>query len=458
MTAAQSMLRAATGLNLSKAVVDRAIKTRMEQTASGERADYLAAMTPEELTALVELVVVPESWFYRDPQAFQAALEFIRQRQARGAPLGSSNAGAGRTVRILSIPCAGGEEPYTMAMVLSDAGVPHDSFVIDAYDISPACIERARGGIYGRNAFRSGDMAFRERHFSSAGDDDYRISDTIRQQVRFRQGNLLEFDLSTRLAYYDVIFCRNLLIYFDKPTTKAAIGRLDALLADDGLLFAGYAEVPAFCQHGFTPLQYAQAFGLRKESTVARLVASMPDRAVSGSAIAGAALPAAGPYGLAAPRHAGSRQSAARAVRASPMPPSIPHASAAPLAARPRATPTSAITGAGAGTVASSPDLLEQARKLADQGQFREADSKCHEHLARSPDSAEAYFILGLLNEHARQPALAEDYWRRCIYLQPDHYDALCHLALLAETNRDPAAAAALKARAARIYKRQQAS
>ncbi len=433
MSAAQSMLRSATGLNLSKAVVDRAIKTRMEQTASSERADYLAAMTPEELTALVELVVVPESWFYRDPQAFQAALEFIRQRQAKGAPLGSSNASAGRAVRILSIPCAGGEEPYTMAMVLSDAGVPHDSFVIDAYDISPACIERARSGIYGRNAFRSGDLAFRERHFSSAGDDDYRISDTIRQQVRFRQGNLLEFDLSMRLAYYDLIFCRNLLIYFDRPTTKAAIERLDALLAGDGLLFAGYAEVPAFCQHGFAPLQYAQAFGLRKESAAARSAASAP-------------LPVAGPYGLAAPR-----PGAARPVRTPP----VKVASAAPLAARQRATPASASIAA---PVAVTPDLLAQARKLADQGQFREAESTCRDHLARFPDSAEAYFILGLLNEHAKHSALAEDYWRRCIYLQPDHYDALCHLALLAETNRDPAGAAALKARAARIYKRQQAS
>jgi chemotaxis protein methyltransferase WspC len=427
------MLRAATGLNLSKAVVDRAIKARMDHTGGSDRDAYLAAMTPEELTALVELVVVPESWFYRDAQAFQAALEFIRQRQSKGAPLGSSNAAAQRAVRILSIPCAGGEEPYTMAMVLSDAGVPHDSFVIDAYDISPACIERARSGIYGRNAFRSGDMAFRDRHFSSAGDDDYRISDAIRRQVRFRQGNLLEFDLSTRLGYYDVVFCRNLLIYFDKPTTKAAIERLEALLANDGLLFAGYAEVPSICQHGFVPLQYAQAFGLRKESAAPRPAAPQT------------------------PQPAQPPRTAARRPASPPAPAALPSASAAPLAVRPRAASKPAAPPPSAAP-APDQDLLAQARKLADQGQFKEADSKCRDHLAKSPDSAEAYFILGLLNEHANKPALAEDYWRRCIYLQPDHYDALCHLALLAETNRDPAAAAALKARAARIYKRQQAT
>jgi chemotaxis protein methyltransferase WspC len=444
MTQAQSMLRTATGLNLSKPVVDRAIKTRMEQTSSTDRDAYLAAMTPGELTALVELVVVPESWFYRDQQAFHAALDFVRQRQSRGSPLGSSNAGAsaGRAVRILSIPCAGGEEPYTMAMVLSDAGVPHDSFIIDAYDISPACIERARGGIYGRNAFRSGDMAFRDRHFSSAGDDDYRISDAIRKQVRFRQGNLLELDLSTRLGYYDVVFCRNLLIYFDKPTTRAAIERLEAMLSNDGLLFAGYAEVPSFCQHGFAPLKYAQAFGLQKEAAARANPAAAP-RIASATTSAAARRAAAPPRPAAPPTLPTLPTPTTRLARAI----TTPLASAAPLTlkARPAAT-------------ASSADLLAQARKLADQGQLQQADSKCREHLALAPDSAEAYFILGLLNEHAQKPALAEDYWRRCIYLQPDHYDALCHLALLAETNGDPAAAAALKARAARIYKRQQAS
>jgi chemotaxis protein methyltransferase WspC len=418
MTPAQSMLRAATGLNLSRQVVERAIKNRMEQTGAQDHDSYLEQMAPDELTALTELVVVPESWFYRDPQAFQAAAEFIRERLA---------ANAGRSVRILSIPCAGGEEPYTMAMVLSDAGIPHGSFIIDALDISPVCVARAKSGIYGRNAFRSQDLGFRERHFSSAGDDDYRINDTIRQRVRFKQGNLLEFDSSNRRGYYDVIFCRNLLIYFDKPTTKAAIAKLEALLAQDGQLFAGYAEVPSFCQHGFAPLLYQQAFGLKKEvkTEVKKEVPSRPHT----------------------PR---------LSVRtAAPLPgrSSVPATPARP-AAKPAATSDSA-KAAGADQ-AKPEDLLTQARKLADLGRFKEADDKCRDHLAQAPDSAEAYFILGLLNEHA--PALAENYWRRCIYLQPDHYEALCHLALLAETNSDPAKAAALKARAARIYKRQQAS
>src|SRR5450830_1094828 len=135
MTPAQSMLRAATGLSLAKSVVDRAIKNRMAQTDVADADTYLQQMTPAEMTALVELVVVPESWFYRDPQAFNAMTDLVRARLA---------ADPARPIRILSIPCAGGEEPYTIAMVLTDACIPAGSFKVDAYDISPTCVARAK--------------------------------------------------------------------------------------------------------------------------------------------------------------------------------------------------------------------------------------------------------------------------------------------------------------------------
>jgi chemotaxis protein methyltransferase WspC len=419
------MLHAATGLSLSKAVVDRAIRQRMEMTGARDAGAYLEDITPAELEALVEVVVVPESWFYRDQQAFQAAAEYIAARLATAPE---------RMLRLLSVPCAAGEEPYTMAMVLSDAGIPRDRFIIDAVDISQACIERARHGVYGRNAFRNQDLAFRERHFSASDGDEFRINEDIRKQVRFRQGNILEADLDARAGSYDVIFCRNLLIYFDKPTTKAAIAKLDQLLRRDGLLFVGYAEVPSLCQNGFAPLPYAQAFGLTREVAVER-------RKVARMAMPPQALPPPPP--------------ARPTLRNAPMAMSTPARSQAPS---PSPSTARATPAAPSVTAAPTADLLADARRLADLGQLKEAEGKCRDYLAQVPDSAEAYFILGLLNELTKKLRLAEDYWKRCIYLQPDHYEALCHLALLAETNSDAATAAALKARAARIYKRQQAS
>ncbi|MGK5043234.1 CheR family methyltransferase [Janthinobacterium sp. GB1R12] len=410
---AQALLRRATGLSVSKSVAERAVNQRMEQTGFSDSETYLQALTPAEMTQLIELVVVPESWLFRDPQAFYATVELVQERWARG-----------RATRILSIPCAGGEEPYSMAMALRDGGVPKQAFSIDAYDLSPGCIERAQAGVYGRNAFRAQDVAFRERYFTHVADDAYRVIDSLREQVTFRQGNLLQFDTASYSKHYDVIFCRNLLIYFDKPTTRAAIANLSALLADDGMLLAGYAEVPSFCQNGFAPLQFRQAFALKKET------------AAPASPVQVAPLPAARPL-RSVPRAPG------RAAAAAP-------SSAAPAA--PRTRPVSVPAPA------AQADLLAEARLLADRGQLREAGEKCHAHLARVPEAAEAYFMLGIINELAGKMDLADDYWRRCIYLQPDHYEALCHLSLLAERNGNHTAAATLKARAARIYQRRQAS
>jgi len=414
---AQALLRRATGLSVSKSVAERAVNQRMEQTGFSDSETYLQALTPAEMTQLIELVVVPESWLFRDPQAFYATVELVQERWARG-----------RATRILSIPCAGGEEPYSMAMALRDGGVPKQAFSIDAYDLSPGCIERAQAGVYGRNAFRAQDVAFRERYFTHVADDAYRIIDSLREQVTFRQGNLLQFDTASYSKHYDVIFCRNLLIYFDKPTTRAAIANLSALLADDGMLLAGYAEVPSFCQNGFAPLQFRQAFALKKETAapaspvqVAPLPAARPLRSVP---------PAPGRAAAAAPSSAGPAPARTRPV-------SVPSPAPAP---------------------AAQADLLAEARLLADRGQLREAGEKCHAHLARVPEAAEAYFMLGIINELAGKMDLADDYWRRCIYLQPDHYEALCHLSLLAERNGNHTAAATLKARAARIYQRRQAS
>ena len=450
MTPAQSMLRCATGLNLSKLLIDRAVDKRLEVTGHADQQAYLAAITPAEMAELVELLVVPESWFYRDPQAFQAALEFIRERVRASS----------RPLRILSIPCAGGEEPYTIAMVLSDAGLAPTSYLIEAWDISAACIERAREGIYGRNAFRSNELDFRERHFRPIGDDAYRIDDALRQQIRFRQGNLLEFDASARRGHFDVIFCRNLLIYFDKPTSKNAIERLSALLADDGLLFAGYAEVPAFCHHGFTSLHYPQAFGLRKEAATASSPARRRPAALAPTALSASAASAApaAPVALTsarAPRPRHHPAASDNSARPAPLSASAAVAAGAPFTALSSASAGLHTQRAGATATNTPAQLLEQARRLADLGQAEDAGQACRQCLLQAPDNAEAYFLLGLLSEQAGQPEQAAEQWRRCLYLQPEHYEALCHLALLAEQRNDSRGAAALKARAARIYQRQ---
>ena len=404
---ARDLLRRATGLNLTAVVAERAVAERMAKLGVTDAWTYLRSMAPDELKALIELVVVPESWMFRDAEAFAAMVRFVRQRHTE-APA--------RLLRILSIPCAGGEEPYSIAMALADAGVSNTASVIDAIDLSEVALARARRGRYTRNAFRGADLAFRERHFTQEGNE-YQIHPGLRDQVNFSQGNLLAIDASANAGRYDVVFCRNLLIYFDDATTASAIAKLRLVLADEGLLFAGYAEVPAFCGHGFTPMRMPGAFALQKERRAAvrkRL-----------------------PAPQFAPARAGANLVPAPAAEPAPMPRNAPAAvSAAPA-------PDSAA-------------LLAQAARLADAGDYAGAAAACQALLQAAPASAHAYFILGMVSECQGHTAAAGHYWRRCVYLQPDHYDALCHLALLAGQNGDPVQAESFKQRAARVFSRRQ--
>ena len=400
---ARDLIRGKTGLNLTAAVAERAVAERLARLGQDNAQAYLDAIDATELKALTELVVVPESWMFRDAEAFHAVAAFVRARLA---------AFPTRIVRILSIPCAGGEEPYSIAMVLADAGVPRSATLIDAIDLSDVALERARRGRYTRNAFRGAQLAFRERHFTQDGNE-YQINQGLRDQVNFSQGNLLAIDAVGNSGRYDIIFCRNLLIYFDDATTATAIARLRLLLADDGMLLAGYAEVPAFCSHGFTPLRIPGAFALGKEQRERQ-----EQRVATRAKLKAAAAP---PPRMVAPA------------------PTAP-----PLR---EVLPTSAAQ-------ADPGVLLEQAARLADQGDLAGAASLCQALLVTDPGSAQAYFILGMVSECDNKPVAANEYWRRCVYLQPDHYDALCHLALLAENTGDAAQALAFRQRAARVYDR----
>lgn len=407
---ARRLLQEATGLNISESDAERAVRERMARLGMADRGAYLQALAADELSALTELVVVPESWLFRDASAFDAATGFVLRRLALQP---------GRTVRLLSLPCAGGEEPYSLAMALDMAGVAPQSVRIDAFDLSRVSIRRAIAGHYTQNAFRSADLGFRDRYFKK-GASGYQLNEAIRARVQFKQGNLFELDTAALARSYDVVFCRNLLIYFDDRATHAAAQVLHTVLADDGLLFAGYAEVPALCRHAFSALRIPGAFALEKQTQEAA--------------------PALPPLRR------------ARAVR-----PAVPVHAPVP-APVPASVPTPLPSTAPLRAASPAPgDVLAQARRLADSGEYGAAAQACHAWLLVDPASAAAYFILGLVSECQHESSAAAEYWRRCVYLDPGHYEALCHLALLARRNGDAQAAGAYQERAARLYGRREA-
>lgn len=399
------MLQQATGLELPPETVESAVRKRMKQRHIRERSSYEAEAVrdKEEFGSLIDLVVVPETWFFRDPEAFSVAARFALDRHAA----------TGVPVRILSAPCASGEEPYSLAIALQAAGMAQDNFIIDAVDISSQVIHRAQQGIYTRNAFRTADLGFRDQYFVHHGDS-FELAPEIRKLVRFRCGNLLTLDPLDEKTY-DIIFCRNLLIYFNEATQTAALGKLRALLDDDGLLFCGYAETSTFCMNNFVRAPYSNAFAVQKKRS-----APVPQATYSVMPfLHRRAWPVTGMPTL--PRPAAAIQP-------------VPRREAA---------------------VQEEPDaLLKRANRSADEGAIDEASSAYRAYLGLVPDSAQAHFMLGLLREQRDDDKEAAEFLRRAIYLDPNHYEALCHLALLAERQGDKTKARTYRQRAARVFER----
>ena len=409
-------LKQATGLDLSRAAVNSAVKQRMKDCASTDHESYTqrALHDSDELNALIDQVVVPETWFFRDTEAFLAAAAFVQKRIA-SQPLRT------QPMRLLSIPCASGEEPGTLAMALLDAGVSPQAFNIEAVDVSQQVLERARKGLYHRNAFRTADLSFRDRHFSKSGDG-YLLSAAVRAQVQTYRGNLLTLETPAPGQAFDVIFCRNLLIYFDAATQCAAIDKLLSLLADDGLLFTGYAEAATFCQHGFAMAPFPKAFALKKKPAKEDIKPLSVRRTANSS---------------------NSTKSRAT-TRLPALAASAPNRATAPLFSSAATQPVADVSNT----------LLRQAGLLADAGKADEACAKYQAHLKIAPACVEAYFMLGLLSQHTQATAAAEAYLRRAVYLDPEHYEALSHLALLTERNGHAREAAALRQRAVRVFER----
>lgn len=399
------MLRQTTGLDLCPDTVNSAMRKRMRQRHIRDISSYVAEAVrdQEEFGSLIDLVVVPETWFFRDAEAFAVAAQFALDRHAAtGAP-----------VRILSAPCASGEEPYSLAIALQAAGMTQDAFVIDAVDISPEVIRRAQHAVYTRNAFRTANLGFRDQYFTQRNDS-FEMAPAIRRLVRFRCGNLLTLEPYDGKTY-DIIFCRNLLIYFNEEIQTVALRKLRDLLDDDGLLFCGYAETTTFCINNFTRAPYANAFAVKKKQ---------------GSNTS----------------HA--KYASAPLIHRRPWPitemPMLPH----PVAAIQAASRSEAA-------VQENPDaLLAYANRKADRGAIEEASQAYRAYLEQVPDSIHAHFMLGLLSEQRDDDKGAAEFLRRAIYLDPNHYEALCHLALLAERHGDGAKARTYRQRAARVYER----
>ncbi|GBD47973.1 CheR family methyltransferase [Methylopila sp. Yamaguchi] len=407
------LLREEIGLHVASvggSVVQYAVKTRMAACGSPEPLDYLQRLSSsrQEMQELINAVVIPETWFFRDREAFVAMVRHARAHRRAGSPL-----------RMLSLPCSTGEEPYSLAMAMFDAGFSASDFTIDGVDISTRNIAAATRAVYGRNSFRGADLAFRDRHFEAV-EGGHRPSAAVLAQVKFKAGNLFDPAVTPPVEAYDVIFCRNLLIYFDRELQQRSIGRLRQMLVPGGLLLVGPAESSLPTLHGFVSARMPLAFAFYKQHPAppAELRPSPPRPR-----------PAAPPP-AAAVRPGGVRAPAARRE-------------------------ASSNPGATAATPAAAKDAAELSltaiQRAADAGRLDEAKRAAVAHLAAFGPSADAYYLLGLAYDASEAMPEAIENYRKALYLSPDHRETLAHLALALERRGDAAGAKVLTDRLGRL-------
>lgn len=198
------------------------------------------------LTAVTEAMTTNESSFFRDIKPFENFRKFVLPKLVEGHA-------AGRAIRIWSAACSTGQEPYSIAICLREeaAKLSGHRFEIVATDLSVEVLEKAKVGMYSQFEIQRGlPIQILMKYFKQV-DEMWQVDASIRAMVKFRKLNLLQ-EFSS-LGRFDVVFCRNVLIYFGKATKKLVFDRLRRIMLTDGFLFLGGAETvlgitDAFCR------------------------------------------------------------------------------------------------------------------------------------------------------------------------------------------------------------------
>lgn len=377
-----------------------AVNSRMRTSIVHDMNHYLKMLKsdPEELEKLVEQVVVPETWFFRDRESFNFLKKHIEKTRHSSYPV--------KTLRILSVPCSTGEEPYSIAMALLEAGLSPERFHIDAVDISQKAIGIARRAVYGKGSFRGENRDYQDRYFTPV-EEGFKLDRAITGLVHFYRDNFVQPYALRNHELYQGIFCKNLLIYLTDDARKKVFANLDRLLVPEGVLFTGHAEMMSFLQYGYSPVKHSRSFACRK--------ADNAEKIESGMSI-----------------------------------PSLSTVTASTVTASP------AKTGHGSPThrhrmEAAPESVLIRVRALADRGKLKEALKLCGQFLKEHSDNKEAYYLMGLINLALDSFARAEGFFQKALYLDPCYYEALLHMRLLYEKRDDQARASIIGERIKRF-------
>ena len=223
-----------------KYFLERRLNPRLQEKQSASFAEYYRHLrySPtrrQEMEDMVEVLTTNETYFFREEYQLKAFSEEI-------LPGIIKDKGMDRRLRIWSAGCSTGEEAYTVAiLLLEDPRLKGWDMEIFANDISKKVIQIARKGVYGKSSFRSTNPYFLAKYFQTHNSQ-HLIRDEVRSLVSFGQLNLLDEDMLQLIGKVDVIFCRNVMIYFDKPARLKVLKTFHGKLNDHGYLLLGHSE------------------------------------------------------------------------------------------------------------------------------------------------------------------------------------------------------------------------
>lgn len=245
-----------TGLRLNESKIEsvaRKVAQRVEALGLRDPAEYFArlgagTLGAAELEELAETLANHETYFFREAAQLEAFLSHVAPGLADGARR------ADRPVRVLSLGCATGEEPFSLSILERELRVDNLDvrFEIHGADIGRGVLERAGQGTYGATSFRSLESAPRERariqreylqrYFEPVEEDRFRLRSAIRRTVAFHRVNLMQGGELASLGSFDAILCRNVLIYFGESAVEVALANIARCLYLHGVLLVGQAE------------------------------------------------------------------------------------------------------------------------------------------------------------------------------------------------------------------------
>ncbi len=406
------LLKQRIGLNsdsVGKQTLQHAVEHRLKALHQHNVEQYVSRLISDtaEWNEFLEEIIVPESWFFRELTPFRCAREFAREaiaKAARSTPL-----------RFLSIPCSRGEEPYSLAMTLLDAGLLPTQFEIVACDLSQRSLNFARTGCYRAIAFRETDdisQKLTKQHFVKRGEE-FELHANIRSKVRFQQANLAQTETFKGLGQFDWIFCRNVLIYLTEDVRQRTLLAFKRMLQPGGLLYLGHSECRLGPQVGARVWKdtYPAAFCW---DPIASSPSSRPSPTLNTRS--SFSIKPESPTAVQATKAEGA--SAAKRV-------------ADDLNSR---APKSTIEG---NALTNPTHGLARAKELANGGKLDEAEALCQAIIKNEPSNADAYCLLGVIIQARGDLMKAESCYHKSLFLKPDHIESLTHSLLLARLRGD---------------------